>query len=97
MLKDSVLESILWNKAPISLQQEIKEITVGSVQELLQKLLHAESAVYKQNQWLSREQDSISVLRRSRGGELERGDAIPGRSVPSSQADPSRGLIKQVG
>ena len=35
MLKDTVLESILWNKAPVSLQQEIKEITVGSVQELL--------------------------------------------------------------
>ena len=45
MLTDTVLESILWNKAPVSLQQEIKEITVGSVQELLQKLLCAESVV----------------------------------------------------
>ena len=35
MLTDTVLESILWNKAPVSLQQKIKEITVGSVQELL--------------------------------------------------------------
>ena len=35
MLTDSVLESVLWNKVPVTLQQEIKEITVGSVQELL--------------------------------------------------------------
>ena len=34
MLTDAVLESILWNKAPVSLQQDIKEITIGSVQEL---------------------------------------------------------------
>ena len=67
------------------------------MQELLQKLLRAESVVQEQNQWLSREQDSISVPRRSKGGELERGDAIPGRSVPSNQADPPRSLIKQVG
>jgi len=38
-LTDEVLESILWNKAPIELQKEIKEITVGSVQELLHKYL----------------------------------------------------------
>ena len=35
----------MWNKVPIELQQEIKEITDGSVQELLMKLLRAESAV----------------------------------------------------
>ena len=44
-LGDSILESILWNKVPIELQQEVKEITDGSVQELLLKLLRAESAV----------------------------------------------------
>ena len=86
MLRDSVLESILWNKTPVSLQQEIKEISVSSVQEPLQKLLHAESAVQEQNQWLSREQDSISVLRRSRGGELERGDSAS--SVPKRDTLP---------
>ena len=40
-LSDSILESILWNKVPIELQQEVK-ITDGSVQELLMKLLRAE-------------------------------------------------------
>ena len=30
-LTDEVLESILWNKAPLELQKEIKEITVGLV------------------------------------------------------------------
>ena len=40
-LSDSILESILWNKVPKELQQEVK-ITDGSVQELLMKLLRAE-------------------------------------------------------
>ena len=38
-LTDTVLESILWNKVPVKLQKELKEITDGSVQEFLQKLL----------------------------------------------------------
>ena len=37
------MKSMLWNKILVSLQEEIKEITVGLVQELLQKLLCAES------------------------------------------------------
>ena len=48
-LTDEVLTSILWNKAPIELQKEIKEITVGSVQELLHKLLRAEATVQERN------------------------------------------------
>ena len=44
-LSDSILESILWNKVPVELQQEVGEITDGSVQELLMKLLRAESVV----------------------------------------------------
>ena len=44
-LTDDTLESILWNKVPVELQQEVKEITDGSVQELLQKLLRAESVL----------------------------------------------------
>ena len=44
-LTDGTLESILWNKVPIELQQEVKEITDGSVQELLQRLLRAEAVL----------------------------------------------------
>ena len=44
-LRDETLESILWNKVPLELQQEVREITDGSVQELLQKLLKAESVI----------------------------------------------------
>jgi len=44
-LTDQVLESILWNKVPVKLQLEVKELTDGSVQELLHKLLKAESVV----------------------------------------------------
>ena len=43
-LSDNILETILWNKVPVELQQEVKEIS-GSVQELLQKLLRAESVL----------------------------------------------------
>ena len=39
------MESILWNKVLLELQQELKEIPDGSVQELLQKLLCAEITI----------------------------------------------------
>ena len=44
-LRDETLESIPWNKVLVELQQEVKEITDGSVQELLQKLLKAETVL----------------------------------------------------
>jgi len=44
-LSDATMESILWNEVPVELQQELKEIPDGSVQELLKKLLRAESVV----------------------------------------------------
>ena len=37
-LTDTVSESILWNKVPVKLQKQLKEIIDGSMQELLQKL-----------------------------------------------------------
>jgi len=43
---DVCLESILWNKIPVELQREVKEITTdGSVHELLQKLLRTEAVL----------------------------------------------------
>ena len=49
-LTDVCLESILWNKVPVELQKEIKEITTdGSVQELLQRLMQAEAVVQERN------------------------------------------------
>ena len=44
-LSDENLESILWNKVPMELQREVKELTDGSVQELLHKLLRAEEVL----------------------------------------------------
>jgi len=45
-LTDLCLESVLWNKVLVELQQEVKEITTdGSVHELLQKLLRAETII----------------------------------------------------
>ena len=56
MLTDAVMESILWNKVPVTLQQEIKELSVGNVQVLLQKLLCAESVVQERSRWFNKEQ-----------------------------------------
>ena len=47
-LTDETLESILWNKAPVELQKEVRVIPDGSVQELLQRLLRAEEVVAEQ-------------------------------------------------
>ena len=44
-LTDEMLKSILWNKGPVELQKEVREIQDGSVQELLQRLLRAEEVV----------------------------------------------------
>ena len=41
-LTDETLESILWNKAPVEMQKEVRKILDGSVQKLLQGLLRAE-------------------------------------------------------
>jgi len=60
-LTDEVLESILWNKAPIGLQ---KEITVGSVQELFHKLLRAEAAVQERNR-RGKDREATSQPRRA--------------------------------
>ena len=47
-LRDETLESILWNKVPIELQQEVRKIMNGSVQELLQNLLRAELVIVQE-------------------------------------------------
>ena len=70
-LRDEILESILWNKVPIELQQEVKEITDGSVQELLQKLLRAETVLAE---WRRRKQLQ-TVTRRSFTKPVEERDA----------------------
>ena len=50
-LTNVCLESILWNKAPVELEAEVKEITTDeSVQELIQKLLRAEAVIQEQKQ-----------------------------------------------
>jgi len=48
-LTDETLESILWNKVPVELQKEVKEITDGSVQELLHRLLRAEAVLQERH------------------------------------------------
>ena len=62
-LSDSILESILWNKVPVELQKEVGEITDGSVQELLMKLLRAESVVAERKR---RSQDTTDKLPNNR-------------------------------
>ena len=63
-LTDVCLESILWNKVPVKLQQEVKEIpTDGSVNAFLQKLLRAE-AVIQERPWRAKASSSDLVLKR---------------------------------
>ena len=79
-LTDTVLESILWNKVPIKLQTEVKEITDGSVQELLQRLLRAESVV---------EERERRTLEGSRGNRREQGRASePSRDNLTERSKP---------
>ena len=49
-LSDENLKFILWNKVPMELQREVKEIADGSVQELLHKLLRAEEVLAERKQ-----------------------------------------------
>ena len=74
-LTDGTLESILWNKVPIELQQEVKEITDGSVQELLQRLLRAEAALAEQK----RSQCTEVIPRMSTGSKREVIDRLTGQ------------------
>ena len=91
MLTDAVLESILWSKVPISLQQEVKELAVGNVQALLQKLLCAESVVQDRGRRLIKEQrGSASAPRRlgNRGTELR--DSAPSKTGSEPQSDSAK-------
>ena len=53
-LTDETLESILWNKVPVELQ-EVKEITDGSVQEILHRLLRAEAVLQERERRTSQQ------------------------------------------
>ena len=78
-LTDVCLESILWNKVPIELQKEVKEITTdGSVQELLQKLMQAEAVVQERKR-----RDELVTQGQTCHGRATR----PGRKPDSQPAD----------
>ena len=49
-LSNNNLISILWNKVPVTLQKEVKEIKDWSLQELLQRLLRAEARIEEREQ-----------------------------------------------
>ena len=73
-MTEETLESILWNKAPIELQKEVREIPDGSVQELLQRLLRAEEVVAERK----RRSQSSGATTRTR----TRGAVSPVRELP---------------
>ena len=84
-LTDIVLESILWNKVPLKLQREVREITDGSVQELLQKLLCAESTVEEREWW------ALEPRRKKDHGSLEN---VQQKPIPTSKTASSNGSSK---
>ena len=86
-LTDATMESILWNKVPIALQQELKEIPDGSVQELLQKLLRAETTLQERErrskearQFTSRQETSSLTRSQQNTGQGRSGTNAAGRS-----------------
>ena len=101
MLTDAVMESILWNKVPVSLQQEIKELSVGNVQVLLQKLLRAEQVVQERNRRFNKEQRSQTLApRRARERPpSQSSDPLPTKAGPETQSDSTRksDVKKKVG
>ena len=56
-LSDTNLESILWNKVPVTLQKEVGEMKEWSLQELFQRLLKAEARVQERE----RQQQSVGT------------------------------------
>ena len=87
MLTDAVMESILWNKVPLTLQQEIKELLVGNVQVLLQKLLHAEEEVVQErSRQFNKEQRGQTLTLRSEREcpPSQLSDPLPTRSGPET-------------
>ena len=92
ILTDAVMESILWNKVPVTLQQEIKELSVGNVQVLLQKLLHAEQVVQERN-WRFNKEQSSQTLAPQRARERppsQSSNSSPTMAGPKTQSDPTR-------
>ena len=80
-LTDVCLESIVWNKVPVELQQEVKEIpTDGSVNALLQKLLRAETVI-KERAQQSKAFSSDSMLRRSTSSQNKNSTEVTARST----------------
>jgi len=92
-LTDEVLESILWNKAPIELQKEIKEITVGSVQELLHKLLKAEATVQERDR-RGKERNNTTVLKRTAD---HRTNKFPVEKTSATQKDQGKEPVTRQG
>ena len=91
MLTDAVMESILWNKVPVALQQEVKELSVGNVQVLLQKLLRAESVVQERSRRFNKEQRGHpSTPRKARDRPAEPSDPTPNKGGTEPCSDPIR-------
>ena len=78
----------VWNEVPIELQQEVKEIPDGSVQELLQQLLRAEAVLAEQK----RRSQLSEVTPRMSTGSQERGQGQTNRSTSRDHGRAGREL-----
>ena len=76
------LESILWNKVPVELQREVKEITTeGSVHELLQKLLRLEAMIQER----ARQEKAEGNEPTTASGMSQGSHSIEGTQIPHPQ------------
>ena len=83
-LSDATMESILWSKVPIALQQELKEIPDDSVQELLQRLLHAEATLKEKEHCSKGIRQGLSQRHTSNSNRLQ--NSGPGRGSNNDNA-----------
>ena len=69
-LSDANLESILWNKVPYAMQQEIEEMKERTLKELFQRPLKVESWVLEKEK-LSASYEQCELTRGSKKGYLK--------------------------
>ena len=93
-LTDDTLESILWNKVPVELQQEVKEITDGSIQELLQKLLRAESVSVERSRRSLTNEVPVRMSYKQDNRDRDRGVAVRESTTPRRRSNGAQGTAE---
>ena len=68
---------MLWNEVPVALQHELKEIPDGSVHELLQRLLRAETTLKEREHRSKGIRQGLSQRHTSNSHNQQQGETSP--------------------